>query len=261
MLHDLSTGPSGSRSHDTAYVGEGGKCKVRGDRSQEVVRTPQPPWQGGLGGPSVKPNLVRFGRRCIIPPMQDLITDLDTIYKLAQQQEDENIRFRQFVKYTLKWSDRRLDDLVGNIVHQVEAAIDCRACANCCRVLEVSLDTEDLLLLADHLGRPVEEIDADYAARGTLCDCSFAQSPCAFLQEDNLCSIYSARPRDCREYPHLQKGQFRQRMWQALSHAEDCPIVFNTLQQLKRTLVIGPEGDCDAACPDTSSRDLLDSRK
>ena len=167
--------------------------------------------------------------------MHDLITDLATIRELAAAQEDENVRFRQFVKYRLDWSDRRLDEVVAEIVHAVEAAIDCRACANCCRVLEVSLDTEDLLMLADHLGLAAEQVDAEFAERGTLCERAFAHSPCAFLR-DNLCSVYPARPRDCREYPHLQKGQFRARMWQALSHAEDCPIVFNTLQRLKREL-------------------------
>ena len=167
--------------------------------------------------------------------MHDLITDLEIIRQLANEQEDENIRFRQFLKYRLKWSDRKLDAVVGGIVRQVEAAIDCTQCANCCRVLEVSLETDDVDRLANHLAVIPARIEADYTVRGKLCDRAFAQSPCAFLA-DNRCTVYPARPRDCREYPHLGKGQFRERMWQILSHAEDCPIVFNVLQRMKRDI-------------------------
>ncbi|HEY3416024.1 MAG TPA: hypothetical protein VGM23_03975, partial [Armatimonadota bacterium] len=60
-------------------------------------------------------------------------------------------------------------------------------------------------------------------------------SPCSLLH-GNLCSIYPSRPRDCREYPHLSTGAFRERMWQSLTHAEDCPIVFNVLQRMKHEL-------------------------
>ena len=165
----------------------------------------------------------------------DLITDLDVIRRRVAAEEDENVRFRQFLRYRLPWSDCRLDDFVHVIARKVEAGIDCTQCANCCRVLEVSLDTEDLLRLADHLKRNAEQIDADYGGRGTLCERAFAESPCAFLCE-NRCSVYSVRPRDCRDYPHLGKPQFRDRMWQLLNHAEDCPIVFNTLQRLKQAL-------------------------
>ncbi len=167
--------------------------------------------------------------------MDELITDLNEIHRLAQAEEQENIRFRQYVKYGLKWSERRVDEAVLAVLREVEGAIDCTQCANCCRVLEISLDEDDLVRLAAHLGRSVTEIEAEYAAPGTLCERAFAHRPCALL-DGSRCSVYSARPRDCREYPHLSKGEFRQRMWQALSHAEDCPIVFNTLRRLKRVL-------------------------
>jgi len=163
----------------------------------------------------------------------DLITDLDIIHQRVIAEEDENVRFRQFLRYRLLWSDRQLDDFVHSIAHKVEAGVDCTQCGNCCRVLEVSLDTEDLFRLADHLQQSAEQIDAEYGGRGTLCERSFAASPCAFLC-DNRCSVYAARPQDCRDYPHLGKPLFRDRMWQLLNHAEDCPIIFNTLRRLKQ---------------------------
>jgi Fe-S-cluster containining protein len=164
--------------------------------------------------------------------MSDIITDLATIRARVKAEEDENIRFRQFVKYRLDWSDRRLDETVDRLATEVEAVVDCTQCANCCRVLEISLVDEDLARLGAHLGLSPAEVTERYAAEGTQCDRAFAHSPCAFLDGDR-CSLYPARPRDCREYPHLHKTEFRQRMWHLLIHAEDCPIVFNVLARMK----------------------------
>ena len=58
-----------------------------------------------------------------------------------------------------------------------------------------------------------------------------AESPCPFLRGD-LCSLYEARPRDCREFPHLLKGEFRARATSTYTNAADCPIVFNVVEQL-----------------------------
>ncbi len=164
-----------------------------------------------------------------------LITELATIKETANAQSAENVRFRQFIKYTLPWSERRLDEFVLAIVREVEAAIDCTQCANCCRALLISLTPEDAERLAEQLGMSVAGFDELYVKPDAENERLFAHSPCAFL-DGNRCAVYPARPRDCREYPHLAKGEFRSRMWQMLGHAEDCPIVFNVLQRMKAAL-------------------------
>jgi len=167
--------------------------------------------------------------------MTTLITDLDTIRRRTEQAEDENINFRIFLKFKCSWSDKRLDAFVHELVREVTAQIDCTQCAHCCRALEISLCTEDLVRLAVHLEREVSDIECEYAAPGKLCDRAFAQSPCAFL-DGNRCSVYPARPRDCREYPHLDKPAIRQRMLFILDQAAECPIIFNVLEGMKATL-------------------------
>jgi Fe-S-cluster containining protein len=161
-----------------------------------------------------------------------MITDLAEIKRITAEEDDENVRFRQYLKYRLSWSDRRVDEFVHGILAEVEAAIDCTRCANCCRVLEVSLIDADIARLAKHLGQTRRTVAETYAAPGESCERAFKDSPCAFL-DDSRCRVYEARPRDCREYPHLQKGDFRGRMWSVLQHAEDCPIIFNVLRELK----------------------------
>lgn len=163
------------------------------------------------------------------------ITDLQRIREIVEAEADENIRFRQFLAYRLPWSDRALDAQVAEIIQEVEAAIDCTACANCCRTLEISVDEEDMARMGVHLGYSAETVMAQYTAPGRQCPRALAPSPCPFLAGCR-CGIYPARLRDCREFPHLHKGSFRTRMWQLLGYAEDCPIIFNVLRRLKQAL-------------------------
>lgn len=167
--------------------------------------------------------------------VQAYVTELADIRRLLAAQREENDAFRLYVKYQLKWSSRKLDRIVEQIVHEVEAAIDCTQCANCCRTLEISLDAEDITRLAEYLHSSTDQVEAELAAPGTLCDVAIAQSPCPLLQ-GKRCSAYAARPRDCREYPHLQKGDIRARLRFIIDDAEDCPILFNVLARMKTEL-------------------------
>lgn len=162
----------------------------------------------------------------------DLITDLGALRRCVRAQRDADIRFRRFLQHHLSWGNRKLDLTVRELALEVEDAIDCTRCGNCCRVLEVSLDPTDLKRLARHLGQPIAEVEARYAVTGTMAARSFADSPCAFLRGDQ-CDIYAARPRDCRDYPHLLRGDVRARLPWIFEQAEECPIVFNTLERLK----------------------------
>jgi len=58
--------------------------------------------------------------------------------------------------------------------------------------------------------------------------------PCHFL-DDKICSIYENRFNECREFPHLHKSNFKQRLFATLIHYSICPIIFNVVEQLKLT--------------------------
>jgi hypothetical protein len=57
----------------------------------------------------------------------------------------------------------------------------------------------------------------------------------ARIIEDARCSIYEVRPAVCADYPHLYRN-FRSRLWQVIDNAETCPIVYNVVERLKKTL-------------------------
>ena len=160
-----------------------------------------------------------------------MITDLVQIRRLEQQQRSENARFRAYLK-SHRHSDRRL----RRFGEEIEAEIDCTACANCCRVTEVGITEKDVEKLAKFVGMSENE----FIEQNTTLDDSGArilkrsEIGCVFL-EGNLCSVYEARPHNCVNFPHVVRGagSIASRMWQFLDRAGYCPIVYNWMEKVK----------------------------
>src|SRR6202142_2594602 len=76
-----------------------------------------------------------------------MLTDLVQIKRLGEQNKEENSRFRAYFRRH-RHSDRRL----RRFGEEIEAEIDCTACANCCRVTEVGITEKDIEKLAKFVG-------------------------------------------------------------------------------------------------------------
>jgi uncharacterized protein len=165
-----------------------------------------------------------------------LETDPKRVEHLARQREDANWDFRCFLKGS-SYPSGRIDSLVHRHYYRAVAAeIDCRLCANCCKVVSPILKGSDIRRIALHHGQSADHVIAQYlvqeeSGEGHL----FRSLPCPLLKE-NLCTAYSNRPGDCRSYPRLQKKDFVFRLNQAWLNCSVCPIVFNVFELLKRDL-------------------------
>nr|VFJ62105.1 MAG: hypothetical protein BECKDK2373B_GA0170837_11073 [Candidatus Kentron sp. DK] len=168
-----------------------------------------------------------------------LQTDPKVIAKLAKEHEEDNWRFRTFLKNT-ELEIEELDAIVRGHYENVASRIDCCACGNCCREILPTLDDADVTRLAGGLGTTPDEIITQYLTRDEDGDLTFNRRPCPFLV-GNRCRVYDHRPDTCRSYPHLQKDEFVFRLAQAVSNCSICPISFNVYERLKAELWHHPD--------------------
>ncbi len=95
----------------------------------------------------------------------------------------------------------------------------CTQCGNCCKshgeYAYIYLMEPEVEAIAEHLGLDVEtfrarhtEIDEDWTIIKTTAPA------CPFLEEDNRCGIYEARPVQCRTWPFWDENIKRQTTWE-----------------------------------------------
>lgn len=163
-----------------------------------------------------------------------IIREIPLIKRYSRHNENEDFRFRTFLKVELDMSNKQLDAVVLETTDEVWKHIDCKTCANCCRTLQIEVDNADIVRLAGHKSMTVSQFKRQYTAVAEDKTLHFVSTPCPFLGEDNLCSVYEDRPKACRDFPFLHGENFRSRTLGVIEHTSDCPIVFNVWQALKK---------------------------
>jgi Fe-S-cluster containining protein len=83
--------------------------------------------------------------------------------------------------------------------------LDCARClAFCCKMAGyVEVSSHDIRRLAKHLGLSVRDFEAKHIVKKTRAGrkrIKAGDEACQFLGEDRSCTVYAARPRDCRGY-------------------------------------------------------------
>lgn len=157
--------------------------------------------------------------------------NLSIIQQHFKEREDENYYFRSFLEQK---DEAYIDHIVHRLNDQIAPQIDCTQCGNCCRTYMISLEKKDADRLSAHLGISTNELSEKYLETSQEETVQvFNKIPCHFLQ-DNKCTVYEARPGDCRDFPHLHKKGFTSRLFSMISFYGTCPIVYNVMEQLKR---------------------------
>ena len=160
-----------------------------------------------------------------------MITDLVQIRRMGEKNRAENLRFRRWIK-----SHTFVERQFRRAAEEIHSKIDCRACAECCRVTEVQLVERDVEHLARYLRSPTPKFLEEYTtldAEGNL-SLRRTEAGCVFL-DGNDCTVYDARPGNCEKFPHLLRGagSIESRMWDFADRATYCPIVFNWMEAVK----------------------------
>lgn len=159
-------------------------------------------------------------------------TDLHIIAADALANEDENFDFRAWLK---GFDDTALDARVHRINNTVSAAIDCTQCGNCCKTLVINVTQPEINNLGIAMGMTTEAVKEKYIEESLQGECFMNTMPCNFLS-DNKCTIYPVRFTECRDFPHLHKPGFQQRLLGTIGHYGRCPIIYNVIEDLKKEM-------------------------
>ena len=169
-----------------------------------------------------------------------MVTDLVEIRRLGDIQEAENLEFRRY----LTAHHCRIEEL-QTLAVGIERQIDCTACANCCRHSVVSVSQAEIEALANYLDVNREEVvrnstdpDPEAPARRIL---KSKKDGCIFL-DGNLCTVYAARPKACRDFPHVTPGSHSlgARVSSLCRWVSLCPILYNAFELYKHRVGFHP---------------------
>ena len=157
------------------------------------------------------------------------IANLELIAAQSLEKVEENDHFLRSLK---RYDSNELDLFVHAINKEVSDAIDCTACGNCCRTLVINVTHAEVTGLAAYLNEPEHDVKERYIEESMGGNCFINSMPCHFLK-DKKCTIYDGRFTECRDFPHLHKPGFRERLGGMLNYYGMCPIIYNVVEQVK----------------------------
>ena len=158
-----------------------------------------------------------------------LETNLTEIATIATDKQTENENFRAFLT---RKNSQKIDELVFEINNQVTPKIDCTQCGNCCKSFMINVSLPEAEQLATHLQIDTKQLKEKYLEESLQGNLIMKSIPCSFLKE-NKCTIYNYRFSGCREFPHLDRPNFTDRLFGTLTFYATCPIIFNVVEELK----------------------------
>jgi uncharacterized protein len=163
-----------------------------------------------------------------------VVTDLKEVFRLGTAKAAENLDFRRYL-LTHHCAGKPFQILAS----EVQRLVDCTGCTNCCRCSVVPVRKPEIENIASELGAPAAEVTRLYTvpdpgAPGSRILLTL-EAGCVFL-DGNLCMIYDARPKACREFPHVAVGSHSlgSRPSSLARWAALCPIIYNALERHKR---------------------------
>ena len=142
-------------------------------------------------------------------------------------------------KVFFKRNKRKLEK-IDSYIHAQHAFFsekyNCLECANCCKSLGPAIYDKDIERMGKVLRMKQAELIDTYLKKDEDEDYVFRSMPCPFLLPDNYCSIYESRPKACREYPHTDRKRFSQIFLLSIKNTYTCPIVYEVIEQVKKTI-------------------------
>ncbi len=158
---------------------------------------------------------------------------LEDWQKKSKQNYKKN---KDFLKKLKSKNKREIDDLAAGLHEDTFKKIDCLECANCCRGLGPRISRTDIKRMSKYLKMKERDFEEEYVKVDEDEDFVMKAMPCPFLMDDNYCSIYEARPKACREYPHTDMEGFAKKPNLHARNTLTCPAAFHVVERMKELI-------------------------
>lgn len=142
--------------------------------------------------------------------------------------------FKRFLSRLEKKPPRGLDKIAVETDVAVWKQTDCLSCANCCKTMSPTYTKQDLIRISAHVGMTVDAFKEKYLYKDRIGDWLNKKQPCQFLNlDDNKCSIYAVRPRDCSGFPHHTRRRMIDYIHVFKQNIEYCPATYRLVELMK----------------------------
>ena len=162
-----------------------------------------------------------------------MIPKIEDLPKLAKNVKTNTEKLFNKLRKT---QPKHLDSTVQEIHDEVFSTVDCLTCANCCKTTSPIFYQKDIERLAKLFRMKPSYFIEQYLHVDEDKDFVLNTAPCAFLGEDNYCTVYEHRPTACREYPHTDRKRFYQVLDITLRNTAVCPAAFEIVEKLKKVI-------------------------
>lgn len=156
--------------------------------------------------------------------------DLNAFQNSASASKSANEKLFKKLKRT---KPKDLDKNVHQFHEEAFEHIDCLKCANCCKTTSPIFYQKDIERVAAALKMKPGDFIQKYLFMDEDGDFVLHSAPCPFLDSENYCLVYEARPTACREYPHTNRKRIHQILDLTMRNTMVCPAVLEIAEKLR----------------------------
>lgn len=154
------------------------------------------------------------------------------IKKEAKKKENENIKFRTFLKNHAE--EEELDRQFLDLHNELFEDYDCSKCRNCCKMYHGSIPAGDLERDAEKLKLSKEQFIDFFLIKNEITgNYETKHKPCDFFDENGECKLGENRPDNCKKYPYTNQPERLFSLYSVLEAVEICPVAFEIYERLK----------------------------
>ncbi|HRP88592.1 MAG TPA: YkgJ family cysteine cluster protein [Edaphocola sp.] len=146
-----------------------------------------------------------------------------------KEAEEHKSQYRKFLK---KANKNKVLAVLPKLHEEAFEKIDCLQCANCCKHYSPRFKMPDIKRISKHFKMKESDFIDTYLNLDEEGDHVVKSSPCPFLGDDNKCTIYDIRPRDCARFPYTDEDVLIKQPNLTIKNTTVCPAMHYVMEQL-----------------------------